>query len=341
MVPTCSAEGWARSAADRTWYSSWCILILFAFPTTDDGPLTNQPPLRGVLPVFQTPYLADESIDFDTLDVELDWILDCGADGVVMAMVSEVLRLSTGEREQLAAHVCKKIGGRAAVVIGSGAESGHTAERLSRHAAESGADAVMAIPPVSIALGEDELLRYYERIVQAVDIPVVVQDASGYVGRPMSIELQTRILREFGERVKFKPEAVPLGPRLSALREATGGRAEVFEGSGGIALVDNFRRGIVGTMPGGDVPDAVVALWNALSDGDDERAYRISLPLSSLIAMQTSLDAFLAVEKYVLVKRGIFKNAAIRGPVGFQLDEETRREVDRLLDLLIDAVSAS
>eukprot|EP00913_Durusdinium_trenchii_P028495 g26723.t1 len=214
-------------------------------------------------------------------------------------------------------------------------------ERLSRHAADNGADGVMAIPPVSIALGEDELLRYYERIVRAVEIPVIVQDASGYVGRPMSIELQARILSEFGSRIKFKPEAVPLGPRLTALREATEGIAEVFEGSGGIALVDSYRRGVVGTMPGGDVPDAIVALWKALQSSDDDRTYRISLPLSALIAIQTSLDAFLAVEKYLLVKRGIFKNTIVRGPIGYELDAETRTEVDRLFELLIDAVGST
>ena len=53
--------------------------------------------------------------------------------------------------------------------------------------------------------------------------------------------------------------------------------------------------------------------------------------------MQTSLDAFLAVEKHLLVRQGIFKNTIVRGPVGFQLDEETRREVDRLFDRMIEA----
>jgi 4-hydroxy-tetrahydrodipicolinate synthase len=87
-------------------------------------------------------------------------------------------------------------------------------------------------------------------------------------------------------------------------------------------------------MPGADLIDALVALWKALEANDDARAYRISLPLSSLIAIQTSLDAFLAVEKYLLVKRGIFKNTRVRGPVGYQLDEETRAEIDRLDSLL-------
>ncbi|MCB0145839.1 MAG: hypothetical protein KDE50_38500, partial [Caldilineaceae bacterium] len=143
---------------------------------------------------------------------------------------------------------------------------------------------------------------------------------------------------EYGARVLFKPEAVPIGPRLSALRDATGGRAPVLEGTGGIALVDSYRRGIVGTMPGADLIDALVALWRALQAGDEARVYQISPRLSALIAIQNSLDSFLAVEKYLLVKRGIFKNALVRGPVGYKLDEETRREVDRLFAQLLEVI---
>ena len=150
-----------------------------------------------------------------------------------------------------------------------------------------------------------------------------------------NLELQARVLEEFGSRVLFKPEAVPIGPRLSALREATGGKAAVFEGSGGIALVDSYRRGIVGTMPGGEMPDAIMALWNALEAGDEDRVYRISQPVSALVAMQSGLDGFLAVEKHLLHRRGIFPNTVVRGPVGFRLDEETRQEVDRLFDQLM------
>ncbi len=296
--------------------------------------------MAGVLPVFQTPFRDDESIDFDTLSEEIDWLFAQGAHGVVMAMVSEVLRLSTDERERMAAHVCNVVRHRGAVVISAGAESAHTAERLARHAAEVGADAVMAIPPVSVALDEAELLRYYRRIFKAVEIPVIVQDASGYVGRPMSIAVQAAMLDEFGDRAYFKPEAQPIGPRLTALHTATNGSAKVFEGSGGIALVDSFRRGIVGTMPGADLIDAVVALWNALARNDERRAYQLSLPLSALVALQASLDAFLAIEKYLLVKRGVFKNDIVRGPCGYRLDEATRAEVDRLFELLMRAVAA-
>ena len=292
--------------------------------------------LAGVLPVFQTPFNEnDESIDVETLEKAIHWLYDNGADGIVMAMVSEVLRLSTEERQQLAELACCFGCDRGVVIVSVGAESSALAEGYATHAEENGAHAVMAIPPVSIAVAEAELMRYYQRIIRAISIPVIVQDASGYVGRPMSIPLQTKLLDEFGpQRVLFKPEATPIGPRLTELRDATAGRAKVFEGTGGLALVDSFRRGIVGTMPGADLIRAIVALWRALNKNDEQAINRIAMPLGVLVSMQNSLDAFLAVEKHLLVRQGVFRNTLVRGPVGYTMDAETRREVDRLFDLL-------
>lgn len=298
----------------------------------------SKPKLRGVLPVFQTPWNDDETLDLETLEREIAWLYDCGADGIVMAMVSETLRLDSEEREQLAAAACRFGKARGAVIISVGAESSKVAERYARHAESVGADAVMAIPPVSISIGEIELLAYYTRIINAIRIPVIVQDASGYVGKPMPIAMQARLLEEFGpERVQYKPEASPIGPKLSELRDATKGLARVFEGTGGIALVDSHKRGIVGTMPGADLIRGLVPLWKALEAGDARRADQIHGPLSALISMQTSLDGFLAVEKHLLVRQGIFQNTLVRGPVGFKLDAETICEVERQFDRMIAA----
>lgn len=301
--------------------------------------MSSQPPiLRGVFPVFQTPWQDDESLDREVLQREVEWLFASGASGIVMAMVSETLRLSSEERDELARIACELGLPLGPVVISVGAESSKTAERHARHAEACGASAVMAIPPVSIGLGDRELVAYYRRILAATQLPLIVQDASGYVGRPMPIGMQAQLLQEYGpERVLYKPEASPIGPKLSELRDATSGKARVFEGTGGIALVDSHRRGIVGTMPGADLIVPLVALWRALESGDSEKADQIHGPLAALISMQTSLDAFLAVEKHLLCRQGIFRSTRVRGPVGFRLDDETRREVDRLFDRLLAA----
>ncbi len=291
--------------------------------------------LQGVLPVLQMAYHEGETIDFKTLTREIDWLYERGADGVVLAMVSEWLRLNDEERRQVCEHVVKVSDGRGSVTISVSAESTLVAVAQARHAEQSGATAVMAIPPLSIALPESELIEYYRRILDSIQIPVIVQDASGYVGMPMPISALSTLLDCYGpQRVLFKPEATPIGPKLTELREATQGRAKVFEGSGGISLVDSYRREIVGTMPGAEMIEGIVALWRALEADDQPTVDRLSMPIGALVALQTGLDGFLAVEKHLLVRQGLFKNTIIRRPVGFRLDEETRREVDRLFDLL-------
>ncbi|WP_349903715.1 dihydrodipicolinate synthase family protein [Parafrigoribacterium humi] len=298
--------------------------------------------LAGVLPVIQTPFLPDGGIDEVTLDRELNWVLDQGVAGLTTGMVTEILRLTEAERHQLTERVVGVAHQRGALsIISCGAESTKTAVMHAKHAEATGADGLMAIPPVTVALDDDALYGYYAEIADATTIGLVVQDASGYIGRPLTIEIQAKLLSEYGSRVYFKPEAAPIGPRLSMLRDATGGEARAFEGTGGAALIDSFRRGAVGTMPGAEVCWAIQRMWEALNEGDWARAYGIGGPLVALVNLQTTIDVFVAVEKHILKRQGVFSSTAARGPLSYVLDPESRDEVDRLFDHLSVATRTS
>ncbi len=299
--------------------------------------------LAGVLPVIQTPFDADGEIDREVLKREVDWVFEQKCDGIVVAMVSEIMRLDGAERRQLGEWACEDAAGRGAVVLSVGAESDREARALAKHAQSAGADALMAIPPVLTDLDGGSLLDYYEGIVDATSLPVIVQDASGYLGRQIPISTQVELLSRHGNRILFKPEATPIGPTLTRLLDATDGRARVFEGTGGIALVDSFHRGIVGTMPAADVCWALKALWDTLVGGDEAGADRIAGPLTRLISFQTGLDLFIAVEKYLLRSQGVFTSDAVRGPSSFKWDAASRQEIDHCFALLrasVDSIMA-
>lgn len=303
---------------------------------------TNEPgTLFGVLPVLHTPFHEEETIDFETLRKEIDWALGLGADGVVIAMVSEILRLSERERLDLAEQVTAHVAGRGTVIISVGAESTRGAIAYAKHAEKVGATAVMAIPPVATRLNASSTQNYFAGIAESIALPLVVQDASGYVGSAIDLGVYRNLLDRFGaSKIYFKPEASPLGPNLSRLRDATDGHARIFEGSGGINLVDCYRRGICGTMPGTDLLDGIIHLWRALEAKDERGIYSIALPLSAIVTLQlgAGLDGFLAIEKYLLHKQGVFANTLQRTPVAWTLDKETCQEVDRLFELLSAAV---
>ena len=290
--------------------------------------------LRGVLPVLHTPYKDDWTIDYDTLEQEVEFAFAQGADGIVFALASELIRLTGSERKQTAEFLVKAADGRGSVVISVGAESTFGAVEYARHAESVGATALMATPPLCTAAGEEELTGYFGAILAATTLTLVVQDASSYVGSPLSTDFQTGLFARFGARVAFKPEAAPVGPVISALNSLSEGKVCIYEGSGGAMLAENFRRGITGTMPGTDLLDAIVALWRALETGDDERIYAISPIIGAIQALGIGLDGYLIIEKYLLKRRGLFKNTLVRGPVAFTLDAAATSELDRLYNIL-------
>lgn len=293
--------------------------------------------LEGVLPIVQTPFRESGKIDFAALRREVDWAFSVGIDGIGTGMVSETLKLTASERQALAEKLVEFSAGRGPVFIAVGAESSEQALQHARTAAAAGCDAVMATPPITSRVNEAGLVGYYLALADAIEIPVIVQDASGYVGQVIPTSVYVQLLDRYGpEKILFKPEASPVGPCLSALRDATGGVARIFEGSGGIFLIDSFRRGIAGTMPAVDLADAIVAIWQSLKRGDEDLAYRLLLPLGAIVALelQAGLDGFLAIEKHLLVKRGIIPSASRRKPYAWELDRETEAEVDRLFERL-------
>ena len=290
-------------------------------------------PLIGVLPILHTPFDANDLIDQQALRREIDRAYSVGANGIGTGMVSEILKLTFQERQELTEQLVEFSAGRGPVFAAVGAESGKQALALATHAEEAGCDAVMATPPLTTQLSLDAHLDYYRKLADGVNLPIIVQDASGYVGSAIPLDVYVRLLEQYGEsKILFKPEASPIGPNLSALRNATGGLARIYEGSGGFLLIDSFRRGITGTMPGMDLLDGIVALWNALQRGDEETAYSIYYPICAIVILQlqAGLDGFLAIEKYLMVKRGLWNSDRRRAPFGWSLDLETAYEVDRL-----------
>jgi 2-keto-3-deoxy-L-arabinonate dehydratase len=297
--------------------------------------------IRGILPIVHTPFLDDATMDEESLAREVQWAVQQGADGFCTGMVSELLRLTYDERIRLTRLLSEQKPAGKVFIAGVGAESTQQAVTYAREAEQAGADGVMAIPPVSTGLPDAQVLEYFSTLAEQISLPIVVQDASAYVGRPIAMSVYLQLLDTYGpERILFKPEASPVGPNVSALRDATGGRARIFDGSGGIALVDCYRRGIAGTMPGMEFLPGIVALWKALEQGDDETVYRIYFPICALVTLQlqAGLDGFLATEKYLLHRQGLFTTPHRRKPYAWDLDPETQAELDRLVARLEESL---
>ena len=286
---------------------------------------------RGVYSVIQTPLDANDNIDIAVLKREIDWLIQCGVKGLVLAMVSEVMRFSAEERRIQWQSVLKIIDKRLPLIVSVGGESTAIAVGLAKLAEADGATALMATPPSNFPATSEEIFKYYSSILAATKIPLIVQDASNYMGQPLDLELYGRLIDQYGtDRVQFKPEAKPIKDRAIALQKIAGGRAKIYEGQSGLELMETYPVGLAGTMPGGEIPWALVKLWDSLEVNDLEKARKIHSVIAELVGYQKTIDGYVAVEKYLLVKQGIFTSTRQRGPVNTILSDEVKKEIDKV-----------
>ena len=136
-------------------------------------------PLAGVLAVAHTPFNDDDTIDADSLRRAVDWAYSVGADGVGTGMVSEVVKLTGHERSALTAMLVEFSDGRGPVFAAVGGESTRQTLVTAASAVKAGARAVMATPPLTGRLTDREMTDHYRALAEAVEVPVIVQDASG------------------------------------------------------------------------------------------------------------------------------------------------------------------
>ena len=165
-------------------------------------------------------------------------------------------------------------------------------------------------------------------------LPVWIQDYVGPVGTPMVPTLLARMLQEI-PGVDYLKEETALAPQvLTRVRELAGASLQgAMGGMAGRYLLEEYRRGAVGTMPACEVADAHVLVWNALERGADEEARRLHTQLLPLLNYEAMYS--FTIYKEVLLRRGVIASARTRVPGAGRLDAENQRELDLLLrDLL-------
>jgi 4-hydroxy-tetrahydrodipicolinate synthase len=135
--------------------------------------------------------------------------------------------------------------------------------------------------------------------------------------------------RELKQVQYIKEETLPEPRQISATLKAVGEHCRgILGGQGGIYILDEFRRGAVGNMPGCHTTDALVDLWQLLEQGAVAEArarFNRLLPLFSFERLYG-----VGVYKEILRRRGVVASAYQRAPGG-GLDEYDRQELDEIM----------
>jgi 4-hydroxy-tetrahydrodipicolinate synthase len=272
---------------------------------------------RGVYPAICTPFTPDDEVDVEAQRRVVRFALECGSHGIVaFGLAGEVLKLSANERRELTDAILEEVGGAVPVFVGIGAPSIQVSIELARHAEAAGASCIVVPAPMSGALDEDALVDYFARVAAAVAVPVMIQDAPAYLGIRLGVGVVQRV-GSVAENVRLvKLEAGPA--EMSHWIDRLGSEYAVWGGDGGMYMLDCVRSGAAGIIPGVDLVDVLVRVYEAEARGEtalaDERLREI-LPML-VFEMQGSIDHFNACAKQILVQRGVLQHDRLRPPAG-------------------------
>ncbi|MGE8941257.1 dihydrodipicolinate synthase family protein [Leptospira interrogans] len=275
-------------------------------------------PFTGVYPIAPTPFTDDGALDLDGKRRVLDCMIDQGVDGIcILANYSEQFLLSDDERQTLLELSLDHVAGRVPVIVTCSHFSTQIAAARAKAAAAAGAKMLMLMPPYhgsGLKADEKGMLEHFQRVAEAAQIPIMVQDAP-LSGVQLSVPFLVRLAREVPLVRYFKIEMPGTAAKLRALIE-TGGDAIVgpFDGEESITLMADLDAGATGTMPSALMPDLIKPILQDHAAGRRAEAvagYARILPLINFENRQCGLRA----TKTVMKEGGVIKSDAVRHPL--------------------------
>jgi 4-hydroxy-tetrahydrodipicolinate synthase len=124
----------------------------------------------------------------------MNHLLDHGSDGLVMCgTTGEASTLDDEEHLGMIRLAVSEVGHRGTIVAGVGSNDTRHAVRLTERASELGPDALLSVNPYYNRPSHRGIVRHYEEICRATDLPIVLYNIPHRTGADLPNELLARL----------------------------------------------------------------------------------------------------------------------------------------------------
>ncbi len=289
--------------------------------------MKNLRSLRGIVPALATVMNRDGSIDEEGIRAVVRFNIEKGVHAFAVTIIAgEFYKLSDEERKRIYRVVIDEANGKVPVLAGTSHSGTEVTIELSKYAKDAGADGLVIMPPYFGKL-EASLYVYehYSRVAQAVDLPIMIQDAEDYSGVAWSTPLCARLSREFSNIFMAKVEGARALQKLVELKELTGEKMILLGGQGAKVFLDELRLGAQGNIPSSAMPELLIEVFELHQKGNDAGAARVFQRYRKWIDYLSLYPLHeMNLEKETLRLRGVIKSSHVRGPRQETTKEQTQ-----------------
>lgn len=266
-----------------------------------------------LLTAMVTPFTSDGEVDYKQAAELANKLVEDGCDGlVVTGTTGETSTLTDAENLGMFRAVKEAVGGRAAIVAGTGTNDTAHSVHLSQQAAALGVDGLLIVTPYYNKPSQAGVRAHFEKIASSTDVPVMVYDIPGRSSIPIQPETMIRLAQH--------PNIVAVKDAKADFAAATRVMAETdllfYSGDDGLTL-PWMAMGAVGLV---GVTTHVATrrfreLIDAVNANDLGTARKIHLELEPVVrATMTRVQGAVAA-KQILKWQGVLPNSIVRLPL--------------------------
>lgn len=169
--------------------------------------------LKGVIPAMITPFTSENEIDREGFRKNVEFVVKGGVDAIVpCGTTGEAATMSAQEHMYLVDLAVEF--SKVPVIAGTGSNNTMEAIEYSKHAADAGADMTLVITPYYNKPTQAGLLKHFETIADAVDIPMVLYNVPSRTSVDMAVSTIAKLAQH---------------PNIVGIKEATGNMGKASE----------------------------------------------------------------------------------------------------------------
>ena len=273
--------------------------------------------ITGICPIAPAVYDAQGNVDTADYRHCCEKLIQFGAQSLTLfGIAGEYYKMDVPEEEQLiktTVEVCHANG--AGAIISNTKHSTISAIRRAKEIEDSGADCMMVLPPFFLKPAGAALFEHLDALCESVSLPLMIQYAPDQTGVAIPPDTLAKLAEKHRNLRYFKIECKPPGAYVSTLLRMLPPDRKIFVGNAGFQMIEGFKRGAAGVMPGPSMPDIYRKIWDALLKGDFAEAQRVHDKLNALLNhIRQNVEMIIYFEKQILKKRGLIKSAYCRKP---------------------------
>ncbi|OUO62569.1 4-hydroxy-tetrahydrodipicolinate synthase [Collinsella sp. An271] len=164
--------------------------------------------LQGSIVALITPFNADGSVDYDSLEKLIEFHIDAGTDALLpLGTTGESSTMTHEEDNDVVRFVVEHAAGRIPVIAGSGSNCTQTMLEKSLMYQRLGADGLLLITPYYNKSNEEGIYQHFKTVADAVDIPCIMYNVPGRTGCSISVRNVERLAEH---------------PNIMGIKEASG-----------------------------------------------------------------------------------------------------------------------